>query len=61
MPTSRRLVDNEGEDFYPTPSWCIEALLACEDFQGQIWEPACPTIQLVQSKKETNNGHKNYL
>lgn len=41
MPTSRRIVDNEGEDFYPTPSWCTEALLACEKFDGDIWEPAC--------------------
>lgn len=41
MPTSRRIVDSGGEDFYPTPTWATEALLANETFVGSIWEPAC--------------------
>lgn len=41
MPTSRRIVDQEGEDFYPTPEWATRALLANETFNGPIWEPAC--------------------
>lgn len=30
-----------GDDFYPTPPEAVEALLQCEQFDGQIWEPAC--------------------
>lgn len=30
-----------GDDFYPTPPEAVEALLRCEQFDGQIWEPAC--------------------
>lgn len=41
MPTSRRIVDSDGEDFYPTPTWATEALLANESFTGFTWEPAC--------------------
>jgi hypothetical protein len=41
MPTSRRIVDSSGEDFYPTPAWATRALLGCESFLGSIWEPAC--------------------
>jgi hypothetical protein len=29
------------DDFYPTPSYATEALLAVEKFDGVIWEPAC--------------------
>lgn len=28
-------------DFYPTPTYCTEDLLARETFYGTIWEPAC--------------------
>lgn len=31
----------QKDDFYPTPSRAVEALLAAESFQGDIWEPAC--------------------
>jgi hypothetical protein len=41
MVTNRRLVDTEGDDFYPTPRWATEALLKMENFEGSIWEPAC--------------------
>ena len=40
MPTSRRLVPS-GSDFYATPAWCTQALLAHEKFHGSTWEPAC--------------------
>lgn len=29
------------DDFYPTPPEAIGALLAVEQFEGEIWEPAC--------------------
>lgn len=38
--TNRRTVA-QGADFYPTPAWATEALLAYETFEGTIWEPAC--------------------
>lgn len=41
MATNRRLVSNDGLDFYPTPAWGTEALLKYEQFWGPIWEPAC--------------------
>lgn len=31
----------KGPDFYPTPTWATEALLAYESFEGEVWEPAC--------------------
>jgi len=39
--TNRRLVSNEGLDWYKTPEWGTEALLSYEKFSGPIWEPAC--------------------
>ena len=33
--------NREKDDFYPTPSSAVEALLSVEQFHGQIWEPAC--------------------
>ena len=41
MVTMRRIVDQEGADFYPTPPWATKALLENEKFEGNIWEPAC--------------------
>ena len=40
MPTTKRSAPS-GADFYPTPTWVTEALLAVESFQGRILEPAC--------------------
>jgi hypothetical protein len=31
----------DGPDFYRTPEWATEALLAREDFLGWTWEPSC--------------------
>lgn len=33
--------DREKDDFYPTPEAGTRALLAVEQFDGPIWEPAC--------------------
>jgi hypothetical protein len=48
LPTNRRIVDEDGIDFYPTPTWCVEALLDNEKFaiknggnNAMVWEPAC--------------------
>jgi hypothetical protein len=41
IPLGRRLVDQGGPDFYPTPAWATHALLDMEGFTGPIWEPAC--------------------
>jgi hypothetical protein len=40
-PKQVRTADREGHDFFPTPEWCTRALLDCEKFEGDIWEPAC--------------------
>ena len=55
MPTSRRLVDTEGEDFYPTPAWATKVLLAHETFEGDIWEPACGNGAMSEVLKTTGN------
>lgn len=41
MPTTKRQVDTNGPDFYPTPAWATHALMDVEHFDGSIWEPAC--------------------
>jgi hypothetical protein len=33
--------DREEADFYYTPAWGTQALLAREKFSGKTWEPAC--------------------
>jgi hypothetical protein len=40
-PTLKRFADLEGPDYFPTPSWATEALIANEQFSGDIWECAC--------------------
>jgi hypothetical protein len=40
-PTLKRFADLEGPDFFPTPDWATHALVASEQFEGSIWEPAC--------------------
>jgi len=34
-------VNREANDFYPTPPRSTRAMLAEEEFEGEIWEPAC--------------------
>lgn len=41
QPTTKRIADMAGADFYPTPEWATEALLEQETFEGGIWECAC--------------------
>ena len=33
--------DRQADDFYSTPRSTVEQLLAVEQFEGPIWEPAC--------------------
>lgn len=33
--------NRQQDDYYPTPPYATEALLAREKFTGDIWEPAC--------------------
>ncbi|MBR1206590.1 MULTISPECIES: hypothetical protein [unclassified Bradyrhizobium] len=40
-PTLKRFADLDGPDFFPTPPWAVEALMDNEEFEGDIWEPAC--------------------
>lgn len=40
-PTAKRRADLDGPDFFPTPAWATEALVAAEPFAGEIWECAC--------------------
>ncbi len=40
-PTLKRFADLQGPDYFPTPEWATHALIANEQFEGSIWEPAC--------------------
>jgi hypothetical protein len=40
-PTLKRFADLQGPDYFPTPAWATHALIANEQFEGSIWEPAC--------------------
>lgn len=40
-PTLKRFADLQGPDYFPTPEWATYALIANEQFEGSIWEPAC--------------------
>jgi hypothetical protein len=40
-PTLKRFADLQGPDYFPTPEWATHALIANEQFDGGIWEPAC--------------------
>ena len=52
-PTTKRFADLEGPDFYPTPAWATHALIDNENFQGEIWEPACGNGAMSEVLKET--------
>ncbi len=41
QPTTKRIADLAGDDFYPTPEWATQALLEQESFEGKVWECAC--------------------
>lgn len=41
QPTTKRIADISGPDFYPTPEWATQVLIDNERFEGKIWECAC--------------------
>jgi len=41
MVQDRRVTSRKDADFWPTPAWATEALLARENLPGRVWEPAC--------------------
>lgn len=41
QPTMKRKSDLDGPDFFPTPAWATHALMQVEEFDGEVWEPAC--------------------
>lgn len=41
QPTTKRIADLDGPDFYPTPGWATFALADNESFVGDVWECAC--------------------
>lgn len=40
-PIDARIFEREQHEHYVEQLWCTELLLAAEDFDGQIWDPAC--------------------
>jgi hypothetical protein len=48
MVTNTRVVDTDGDDFYPTPAWATHALMLNEKFEGSIWEPACGDGEMAE-------------
>ena len=56
MVSNRRLVDDSGPDFYPTPAWGTRALLRYVSFEGSILEPCCGTGDMADVLKAA--GHE---
>jgi hypothetical protein len=54
-PTTKRLADLAGPDFYPTPRWATYALIDNESFDGDIWECACGDGAMSEVLSETGN------
>lgn len=54
-PTTKRLADLDGPDFYPTPKWATYALIESEKFKGDIWECACGDGAMSSVLFETGN------
>lgn len=54
-PTTKRFADLNGPDFYPTPGWATYALINSEQFEGDIWEPACGDGSMSEVLAETGN------
>ncbi|MDE8344167.1 MAG: hypothetical protein POG24_10155, partial [Acidocella sp.] len=52
-PTTKRFADLNGPDFYPTPGWATYALINSEQFEGDIWEPACGDGSMSEVLAET--------
>jgi hypothetical protein len=54
-PTTKRFADLDGPDFYPTPRWATYALIESEQFEGDIWEPACGDGSMSEVLAESGN------
>lgn len=54
-PALKRFADLDGPDFYPTPAWATYALIQCERFEGEIWEPACGDGAMAEVLASTGN------
>lgn len=55
QPTTKRLADINGPDFYPTPMWAVRALVDNEKFEGDIWECACGDGEMSAVLQTTGN------
>lgn len=55
QPTTKRLADINGPDFYPTPMWAVMALVDNEKFEGDIWECACGDGEMSAVLQTTGN------
>lgn len=55
QPTTKRLADINGPDFYPTPAWAVNALVDNEKFEGDIWECACGDGEMSSVLQTTGN------
>lgn len=54
-PTTKRIADLDGPDFYPTPRWATFALIDNEKFVGDVWECACGDGAMSEVLKKTGN------
>lgn len=54
-PTQKRNADLNGPDFFPTPKWATHALIDNEQFEGEIWEPACGDGAMSKVLMKTGN------
>ena len=54
QPTTKRIADLDGPDFYPTPAWATYALIDNEKFEGDIWECACGDGAMSEVLENTN-------
>ena len=55
LPATKRRVDLDGPEFYPTPRWATLALADNEAFEGGIWECACGDGAMAEALSEA--GH----
>ncbi len=55
QPTTKRVADLDGPDFYPTPKWATHALIENEQFSGDIWECACGDGAMSEVLARTGN------
>ena len=52
-PPLKRVADQDGPDFFPTPPWATFALIDIEKFDGDIWECACGDGAMSRVLEET--------